>query len=51
MVNLGTEPVSVSRGTRIAQLVFQRVEDVELHVTDALPPSERGAGGFGSTGD
>ncbi len=51
IVNLGTEPVAVARGTRIAQLVFQRVEDVALHVTDALPPSERGAGGFGSTGD
>ena len=51
IVNLGTEAVAVARGTRIAQLVFQRVEDVELRVTDALPPSERGAGGFGSTGD
>jgi len=30
MINLGTEPVAVARGTRIAQLVFQRVEVVEL---------------------
>jgi dUTP pyrophosphatase len=51
IVNLGTEPVAVRRGTRIAQLVFQRVEEIELQVTDDLPASERGAGGFGSTGD
>ena len=51
VINLGTEPVSVARGTRIAQLVFTRVEDVELRLTDALPASERGEGGFGSTGD
>ena len=51
VINLGTEPVSVARGTRVAQLVFQRVEDVELRLTDQLPASERGDGGFGSTGD
>jgi len=50
MINLGTEPVAVSRGTRIAQLVFQRVEVVELQEVAELPPSERGGGGFGSTG-
>jgi dUTP pyrophosphatase len=51
MINLGTEPVVVGRGTRIAQLVFQRVEDVEIHAVETLPGTERGAGGFGSTGD
>ncbi len=50
LINLGTEPVTVTRGTRIAQLVFQRVEDVRLEPVDVLPASERGAGGFGSTG-
>jgi len=50
MINLGTEPVVVARGMRIAQLVFQRVEAVELREVAELPPSERGAGGFGSTG-
>src|SRR5439155_14423879 len=50
MINLGTEPVVVTRGTRIAQLVFQRVEVVELEEVAELPPSERGGGGFGSTG-
>jgi dUTP diphosphatase len=50
MINLGTEPVTVTRGMRIAQLVFQRVEMVELVEVDELPASERGTGGFGSTG-
>jgi dUTP pyrophosphatase len=50
MINLGREPVTVTRGMRIAQLVFQRVEAVELRVVEHLPGSERGGGGFGSTG-
>ncbi|MGH8622281.1 MAG: dUTP diphosphatase [Burkholderiales bacterium] len=50
MINLGTEPVTVTRGMRIAQLVFQRVEEIELMRVAELPPSPRGAGGFGSTG-
>jgi dUTP pyrophosphatase len=50
MINLGPDPVAVSRGMRIAQLVFQRVEAVELQEVAELPPSERGVGGFGSTG-
>jgi dUTP pyrophosphatase len=50
MINLGAEPVVVARGTRVAQLVFQRVETVELREVAELPPSERGGGGFGSTG-
>src|SRR5438445_2182885 len=50
LINLGTEPVAVTRGMRIAQLVFQRVERVELVEVEALPASERGGGGFGSTG-
>lgn len=50
LINLGTDPVAVARGTRIAQLVFQRVEAVELAEVAELPPSARGPGGFGSTG-
>lgn len=42
--------VTVERGDRIAQLVVQRVEHAELVAIDTLPPSTRGAGGFGSTG-
>lgn len=40
----------VERGDRIAQLVVQRVEEVRLVPVDVLPDTERGAGGFGSTG-
>jgi len=50
LVNLGQEPVRIERGDRIAQLVVQRVPAVEFHEVDALPASERGAGGFGHTG-
>ena len=50
VINLGTEPVVVTRGMRIAQLVFQRVEAVELVEVAELPESGRGKGGFGSTG-
>lgn len=40
----------VKTGDRIAQLVFQKVETVEFEVVDALTESDRGEGGFGSTG-
>lgn len=43
-------PVKFERGDRIAQLVVQRVERAEFVEADALPDTERGAGGFGSTG-
>lgn len=44
------EPVVLERGDRIAQLVVQRVEAVEVVAVAALPTTERGDGGFGSTG-
>jgi dUTP pyrophosphatase len=50
LINLGTEPVTVTRGTRIAQLVFAKVEEIELRPVEELPGSKRGDGGFGSTG-
>lgn len=50
LLNAGTEPVSVTRGMRIAQLVLARVEQVAWEPSAALPPTGRGAGGFGSTG-
>lgn len=46
----GENPVTVARGDRIAQLVVQQVEQVKFVEVAALPTSERGAGGFGSTG-
>ena len=50
LINHDQEPVTVARGERIAQLVLQRVERVELAEVADLPLSERGTGGFGSTG-
>jgi len=51
LVNLDpTEPFEISRGDRIAQLVIQRVEHCSFVETDELPASERGEGGFGSSG-
>jgi dUTP pyrophosphatase len=50
LVNLGPEPFEVTRGMRIAQLVFGRVESVAWREVAELPGTARGAGGFGSTG-
>jgi dUTP pyrophosphatase len=50
LVNLGDQPYTVRRGERIAQLVVARVESVEWEEAGELSPSERGTGGFGSTG-
>ena len=51
VVNLDqSSPVDIKRGDKVAQLVIQRVETVELLAVEELPDSERGAGGFGSTG-
>jgi dUTP pyrophosphatase len=51
LVNLDPrEPFHVARGDRIAQLVIQRVEQVDFRVVDALDETDRGLGGFGSTG-
>ena len=50
LVNLGREPVTIAGGQRIAQLVVSPVAVVAVAVVDELPPSDRGAGGFGSTG-
>lgn len=50
LVNLGSEPFTVHRGDRIAQMLVQRVEPVTITEVRELPTTERGAGGFGSTG-
>jgi dUTP pyrophosphatase len=44
------EPVTLRRGDRIAQLVVQRVEHAVFHEVETLPGSDRGEGGFGSSG-
>ena len=50
MQNGGSEPVTIHRGARIAQLVFARYESPALEEVEALGASDRGEGGFGSTG-
>jgi dUTP pyrophosphatase len=51
LVNTDPEvPYRVQRGDRIAQLVIQRVETVQFTEVEHLSDSERGLGGFGSTG-
>lgn len=50
LVNFGDESFRVERGTRIAQLIVAPVSRVAWQPVTALPGSERGAGGFGSTG-
>jgi dUTP pyrophosphatase len=50
LVNLGQAPVSFARGDRIAQLVVAPVARVDVVLADELSGTDRGAGGFGSTG-
>jgi dUTP pyrophosphatase len=50
LVNLDTEPQVIEHGERIAQLLVARVVRIEWQPAAELPPSERGTGGFGSTG-
>lgn len=50
LVNHGRDPVRFERGDRIAQLVVVRLPDCAWVEVDELPPSDRGTGGFGSTG-
>ena len=50
LINLGEEPFVVARGERIAQLVPAPVQRATLELVGILDDTERGSGGFGSTG-
>ncbi len=50
MINLGEESFEINDGDRIAQLVFAPVVSPKLEVVTTLDETQRGAGGFGSTG-
>lgn len=50
LVNLSNEPYTIEPGERIAQLVIARHECVQWEETEVLDETERGEGGFGSTG-
>lgn len=50
LINLGDETLIFKKGERIAQFVFQRVEQATFREVQTLSDSDRGEGGFGSTG-
>ena len=50
LVNLSNEPFTIHPGERIAQLVLAQYEQVEWKLQETLDTTERGSGGFGSTG-
>lgn len=50
LINHGDEPFTIERGTRIAQAVIARYERIRWTEVASLPETDRGTGGFGSTG-
>ncbi len=50
LINLSNEKFVIENGERIAQLVFAKVEQAEWENTEVLTETDRGTGGFGSTG-
>ena len=50
LINLSTDPFTIEDGDRIAQMVLAKYERAQWELTDTLEDSERGSGGFGSTG-
>ena len=50
LINLSQEPFTITRGMRIAQMVVAPFTTVRWNRMEQLPESDRGAGGFGSTG-
>lgn len=50
LINHGKEPFTIERGMRIAQMVIEKHEHIEWKIVENLDETDRGAGGFGSTG-
>ena len=50
LMNLSDKPYTFEKGHKIIQLLIQPIEHPEIVETDELAPSQRGEGGFGSTG-
>lgn len=50
LINHGSEPFTIRRGERIAQIVIAPVSRAQFVAVEVLPETGRGAGGFGSTG-
>ena len=47
---VGNQSLMIEKGTRIAQMVVAQYEEIEFETAEALSSTDRGAGGFGSTG-
>jgi dUTP pyrophosphatase len=50
LINLGSEPFTIQSGERIAQMIVAAYTQIEWHETSQLSATDRGAGGYGSTG-
>lgn len=50
LINLGQEDFTINRGDRIAQLVIAKYERIDWQLVETLDETDRGQGGFGSTG-
>jgi len=50
VVNLGREPIEITRGMRIAQLIIAQVAHADIEIVTQMDHTDRGSGGFGSTG-
>lgn len=50
VINLGSDPFKIVKGDRIAQLIITKYERITWDQVDSIDETERGAGGFGSTG-
>ncbi len=50
LLNMGTEPFTIRRGMRVAQMVIVPAVQAAVRAVDELPPTDRGDGGFGHTG-
>lgn len=50
LINLSADPQKIEHGDRIAQIVFQQIEIVDLELTTTMSTTERNEGGFGHTG-
>jgi len=50
LINLSNEPFTIQNGDRIAQMVIAKYEKIEWNWVEQLSDTERGAGGFGSSG-
>ncbi|MEK6973033.1 MAG: dUTP diphosphatase [archaeon] len=50
LINLGKEPYEIKKGTKIAQLVFNKIEKPKIKIVEKLSKTKRNENGFGSTG-